>query len=228
MATLLTLIRHGETPWNVSGKWQGQAHVPLNDAGRRQAALLAEHLAPNAAEITMIYASDSLRTRSTADILAARLGKSVHLDVRLREIDMGDWQGLTGDEVREWDAERYALIMSDPMNIARPGGESSKQVGVRAVAALNDIAAQHQDEHVLVVTHGGTIVNSLKVLGLWDESNAHIGNTSYTRLLHRPDETAPWTLDAFNLVIHLETVTEATVAKVATTAQETLQSAPEQ
>src|SRR5260370_4131906 len=139
MPTLITLIRHGETSWNAQGKWQGHAHVPLNDEGRRQAARLAEYLAESNGDITAIYASDSVRAYETAQIIGARLGKSVVPDVRLREIDMGEWQGLTEDEVRTWDAERYAEVMSDPVNIARPGGASSLQVGLHAITTLAEI-----------------------------------------------------------------------------------------
>src|SRR5258707_7809407 len=110
MLTRVTLIRHGETAWNVNGRWQGQAAVPLNDEGRRQAMLLAEHLLPRAAEFAAIYSSDSLRCRETAELVASRLDKSVQLDARLREIDLGEWQGLTSDEVQAWDIERLQMV----------------------------------------------------------------------------------------------------------------------
>lgn len=204
MPTHLSLIRHGETPWNTNGRWQGHARIPLNDEGKRQAALLAEHLAPNA-EITAIYTSDSLRTQQTADILAARLDKPVYPDDRLREIDMGEWQGLTREEIIEWDSERWTHIMSDPRRIPRPGGESGDQVSIRSIAALEEIIVRHRDEHVLVVTHGGTINNLLATLNLLQPEHGHIGNTSLTRLLHQHDnETAPWSLDVFNLLTHLD------------------------
>jgi len=204
MATRITLVRHGETSWNALGKWQGHAHVPLNDEGRRQAARLAEHLAATDSDFTAIYSSDSVRAYETAQIIAERLGKTVVPDVRLREIDMGEWQGLTHDEVRAWDAERYAIVFSDPVNIARPGGESSLQVAVRAISALEEIAERHRDGHVLAVTHGGTIVNTLRELGLWRDEVGHIGNTSLSRLLHNATNDNRWSLDAINLLVHLD------------------------
>src|SRR5262245_57255720 len=76
MLTRVTLIRHGETAWNVNGRWQGQAAVPLNDEGRRQAMLLAEHLRPRAAEFAAIYSSDSLRAQETAELIASRLDRT--------------------------------------------------------------------------------------------------------------------------------------------------------
>jgi len=205
MPTHISLIRHGETPWNTNGRWQGHARIPLNDEGKRQAALLAEHLAPTAAEIAAIYASDSLRTMQTAEILTARLNKPVYPDERLREIDMGEWQGLTRDEIIEWDGERWTQIMSDPRRIPRPGGESGDQVSVRAIAALEEIITKHRDGHILVVTHGGTIHNLLSTLNLLKPEHSHIGNTSLTRLVHQlENETMPWSLDVFNLLTHLD------------------------
>src|ERR1041385_4704458 len=114
MPTHISLIRHGETPWNSTGRWQGHAHIPLNDEGKRQTALLADHLMPTADEIVAIYASDSLRTMQTAEVLNAKLHKPFFPDARLREIDMGDWQGLTRDEIIEWDGDRWEEIMGNP------------------------------------------------------------------------------------------------------------------
>src|SRR5262249_12016305 len=204
MRTHITLIRHGETAWNASDRWQGHAHVPLNDDGKRQAALLGEHLVPIASEITGIYTSDLIRARQTAEIVAAHIIKPILVDARWREIDLGEWQGLTIDEVRTWDAERYRYIMSDPVNLPRPSGESSKQVAERALQAVEELTRHHQGEHVLVVTHGGTIRNLLDHLGLWDKNNPVIDNTAHSRLLHRAQNAVPWILDTFNVSAHLK------------------------
>src|SRR5262245_59087925 len=133
MLTRVSLIRHGETAWNVNGRWQGQAPVPLNDEGRRQAALLGEHLRPQAAEIVAIYSSDSLRARETAELIAGPLGKIVSLDRRLREIDLGEWQGLTDEEVRAWDGERLQAVRAAPWDALRLGGGRQREVAARVV-----------------------------------------------------------------------------------------------
>src|SRR5258708_3757646 len=211
MPTLITLIRHGETHWNAIGRWQGHAHVPLNDEGRRQAKLLASYFAEKAREISTIYSSDSLRALDTARVIAARMDKLLVADARLREIDMGEWQGLTGDEIRTWDTLRYHAIMSDGYTRPRPGGESGQQVAARVSGFLEEIAIQHRNEHVLAVTHGGAIVNALRGLQLLGEKHETIRNTSFTRLSHEPSNgnavqsgqvaQSAWKLDAFNMLL---------------------------
>ncbi len=203
MLTRISLIRHGETAWNVNGRWQGQAPVPLNDEGRRQAALLGEHLRPQAAEIVAIYSSDSLRARETAELVGAPLGKPVNLDPRLREIDLGEWQGLTDEEVRAWDGERLQAVRADPWNSPRPSGESWSQVAERAGRAVHEYVERHQGGHVLVVSHGGTIRSILQYLALDTGSTYPVGNTSLTTLAHSAPGETPWKLDVFNLTDHL-------------------------
>ena len=101
--TTLLLVRHGETDWNAEGRLQGHTDRPLNDYGRRQAAALAEELAGR--EIDAIYASDLARARETAEIVAARIGLPVALDVGLRE---KNWGSLGGpDAVRARTGSSY-------------------------------------------------------------------------------------------------------------------------
>ncbi|HYG70238.1 MAG TPA: histidine phosphatase family protein, partial [Anaeromyxobacteraceae bacterium] len=93
-ATRLFLVRHGETDWNVAGRWQGQTDIPLNEAGRAQARELARRMRGEG--IATIAASDLLRARETAEIVAAELGLEVRiLDHRLREQSFGAFEGLT-------------------------------------------------------------------------------------------------------------------------------------
>lgn len=205
MPTRVSLIRHGETDWNVSGRWQGQAAVPLNENGRQQAALLGEHLRPSAHEITAIFTSDSSRAVQTAELITTHIGQPIQLDHRLREIDLGEWQGMTNEEVEAWDIERVKYVRSDSFNIPRPGGESFSQVADRALAAIQEYVAQHPNGHILVVSHGGTIRSVLVRLGLKPAHENLIENTSLTALVHAADsaDSVVWKLDVFNLMDHL-------------------------
>jgi probable phosphoglycerate mutase len=151
--TQLLLARHGETDWNRDRRFQGHADPPLNDAGREQARALAEELAGE--RIDFVYTSDLVRARETAEIVAARFDADVLLLRELREIDVGEWEGLTWPEIEErypegarsWRERGYGW----------ESGESYEQLGERVVAALTRIAADHPEERVLVVGHGGTI-----------------------------------------------------------------------
>lgn len=137
--TTLLLVRHGETDWNADGRLQGQTDRPLSDFGRRQARRLADELAED--EFDAIYASDLVRARETAEVIAARLGLTVDLDPDLREKDWGTWEGLNAVE-----RDRVEFV-----------GETTEEHGERTLRALRRIADRHSDEQVLVITHGGSI-----------------------------------------------------------------------
>lgn len=204
MRTRFTLVRHGETAWNANGRWQGQAHVPLNDEGRRQAELLAAHLAAGD-RVDLIVSSNLVRASETALIVGRATGAQVVLDERVRELDIGEWQGLTADEVRTWDAERYLAVEHDPYHQSRPGGESGAQCGMRAALALEVLADERAGGHVVVVSHGGTIRNLLQHIGLGRADRMVVGNTSCSKLVHElTAEGLPrWTLEDFNRIEHL-------------------------
>ena len=150
--TRLLLARHGETDWNRTGRWQGQADPPLNDAGRRQAAALAEQLVGDG--VAAIYSSDLRRASETARVVGDRLGLPVVERPDLREIDVGSWSGLTRDEVRERFPDGFARWLDGEIG---HDGESREQLTTRVVAAIERIAAEQAGGTVLVVTHGGAI-----------------------------------------------------------------------
>jgi len=200
MPTRFTFIRHGQTDWNIAGKWQGHAWIGLNDEGHRQAQFVADAFAGS--DATLIYTSDLPRARQTAEYIAAKLNCPLITDARLREIDLGVWQGLNAQEVEQWDHERRATIHAGGYSMQQPGGESAQEVGLRAVALIDEIAKSRTEQHILLVSHGGTIRYTLYVLKLLDPSHSHIGNTARTSLLHHAAD-ARWELDTFNILTHL-------------------------
>lgn len=153
--TRLILIRHGETDWNLEGRWQGQADTPLNERGREQARQLACDL--SGVDIQAIYSSDLQRAMETAQPLALAAELQIHTDVRLREINQGEWQGLRLNEIQARYAELYQQREQDPLDIAPPGGESILQMQQRAFKVLDEILQQHAGETVAIVCHGLTI-----------------------------------------------------------------------
>jgi len=138
--TALLLVRHGETDWNADGRLQGQTDRPLSDFGRRQARQLADEL--EGEDLEAVYASDLVRARETAEIVAERLGLPVVLDPGLREKNWGTWEGLTAVE-----RDRVEFV-----------GESTQEHQERTLGALRRISERHPgDRRVLVVTHGGSM-----------------------------------------------------------------------
>lgn len=152
--TQLWLARHGQTDWNRDGRWQGQAdHAPpLNEIGKAQAAALAEQFADT--PLRVICSSDLPRARETAEIIARRFGLQVELDPRLREIDLGVWEGMRGDDIAGEYPEELAERQRNPAHSRAPNGESAAEVAERVWAAADDIARAHPVGSVLVVSHG--------------------------------------------------------------------------
>lgn len=149
--TTILLVRHGETDWNREGRWQGHADPSLNELGREQARALATRVL--AEPIDAIYSSDLARARETAAIVGAGVGLEPRLDPRLREVDVGEWSGLTSDEVER----RYpgAVERRRSGGVGWERGESYEQMSERVIAGLHAIAEVHRGGRVLVVTHGG-------------------------------------------------------------------------
>jgi probable phosphoglycerate mutase len=149
--TTILLARHGETDWNAERRWQGHSDPPLNARGLAQARALAESLAERA--LAAVVSSDLARARQTAEVVGERLGLDVSLDPRLREVDVGEWSGLTSAEVETRFPEGFRRRLEGGTGWEL--GESYEAMGVRVMAALQAIAAAHEDGRVLVVTHGG-------------------------------------------------------------------------
>ncbi|MDD5369541.1 MAG: histidine phosphatase family protein [Anaerolineaceae bacterium] len=148
----LHLIRHGQTDWNIQGRYQGQADMPLNPAGLAQARALAKAMEGQA--FMAIYSSDLQRARQTAQILANRLGLVLRLDARLREIHQGEWQGLLVTDLALRYAAEMAARRKNPVAARAPGGESVAEVAARVYAAADEIARNHPLGRILVVSHG--------------------------------------------------------------------------
>ncbi|MGC9348847.1 MAG: alpha-ribazole phosphatase [Anaerolineae bacterium] len=151
----LLLVRHGETAWNASRRYQGQMDVPLNEVGRRQAAAVADRL--TAEPVQAIYASDLDRAWETALVIARPHGLTAISDPRLRELDFGDWQGLTYAQIAEQAPEALAVWNEDRVGRKPPGGESLGMMAERAGEVIEEIQSAHDDGTVVLVSHGGTI-----------------------------------------------------------------------
>jgi 2,3-bisphosphoglycerate-dependent phosphoglycerate mutase len=151
--TTLLLARHGETDWNRERRWQGHADPPLNDAGREQARELARLLAET--PLDAVYSSDLRRARDTAAVVASDHGLEVVATPALREIDVGEWSGLTTDEIERRFPAGFARHADGGDGWEQ--GETHAAMSGRIAAAVSEIAASHPGGHVLCVCHGGVI-----------------------------------------------------------------------
>jgi len=161
--TLLYVIRHGETDYNRSGRYQGQTDVPLNVEGRSQCSAVAGRLA--GVHLDVVYTSDLCRAQECARIIAGN--RLVVLDTRLREVHVGRCAGLTNADIAAREPAFYAALKSDPDSTPFPGGECAYDVIRRTLQAIEAIGARYPEGRAAVVTHGGVIKLLVsEVLGL--------------------------------------------------------------
>ena len=150
------LIRHGETTWNQENRWQGQADVPLSDAGRAQSRLLAQRLLADRRQLHAIYASDLSRAFETAEILSETLRIPPNPDSGWREMNIGAWSGLTTAEVIERHAGEWERLRAGE-DLPRGGGETFAQFQARLLQSAQRLVERHDGEQVVIVTHGGAV-----------------------------------------------------------------------
>lgn len=162
--TRLILVRHGQSTWNREHRIQGQLDPPLSADGRRQAELLAARLAGRT--FAGHYTSDLKRALETAEVIGGQVGVPPTPKAALREIFLGEWEGLRTDEIAERYPAAWAKWVQDPDWDLVPGGERESAFEARIGGALDDLFGRHAHGDVLVVTHGGVIQVALhRILG---------------------------------------------------------------
>lgn len=159
---ILYCVRHGESTYNVEGRLQGQSDAPrLSPLGLKHAAAVAETLGK--LEIDAVYSSPLTRAMETSRPLAAALKLSVIEDDRLKEINIGIFQGTLAVELPDRFPQEAARWRSQDADFRIPGGESRRDLMLRAQAAFDDIHASGH-RHVVVVAHGGVLAAAFKSL----------------------------------------------------------------
>lgn len=148
------LVRHGQTDWNVNSRWQGQSpDAPgLNELGRAQALAVLEKL--KSVPLSAVYSSDLLRAQQTAELIARPLGLPIFYEPRLREMNLGKWEGMLGSRIETDYPRELAERKRDAFEAHTPGGEALREVAARVLPAMDEIASKHPAESILIVSHG--------------------------------------------------------------------------
>jgi len=188
--TLVYLVRHGITEWNLHRRVQGQLNVPLSEEGIEQARLVANWLANQQIMFSALYSSDLLRAAQTAGEIEKRLHLAPRFTPALREIHGGDWQGLA---VAEIEARYPGMLKEWRDNVSRfrlPGksGESIPDVQRRIYPFYREIVERHMGEAIIVVSHGAALsalqaaIHGWDLQDTWQTGRARLGNTGVTVL----------------------------------------------
>ncbi len=199
--TEIILIRHGETEWNSQKRMQGHSNSDLSSVGQAQIQALGQWM--KNVPFDLIYSSDSLRAKQTAEAITQFSGHELQFDQRLREKNLGVFEGLTSEEARERHPEVFRLFKTAGSKYVIDEGESTQQLQDRALEIVNEIRIKHPEERVLLVTHGGFIRVVMKhSLGLSLETPTRflIRNTGVFRLVWEDK----WIVSQMGGVSHLE------------------------
>ena len=145
----LILVRHGETPWNKEGRIQGTSDIELSDTGIEQARKLALSLKDS--KIEAIHASPLKRAYRTAEIINSFHGRNIEVHPELMEMDQGDFEGLSFQELLACEKEFIHRWIADPASVKMPRGESLAELQDRVWPTVEKIIAG--ERNALVVAH---------------------------------------------------------------------------
>jgi phosphoserine phosphatase len=202
MSTTILLVRHGQTEWNRVERFRGRVDVPLNDTGLRQAEATGRRVADMGRPVAL-YSSPLSRAVKTAEAIARHVNLDVEIHPGLIDIDYGDWQTLTPDQVRSQWPEMIDTWYKTPHLAYIPGGETLVELRVRAMWTVNDLAARHTGQTIVLVSH--TVIN--RIILMWVMG---IGNERFWAIRQEPctinvfeAEAGEYTLVSLNDTCHL-------------------------
>ncbi|MEC3981248.1 histidine phosphatase family protein [Amycolatopsis sp. H20-H5] len=194
----LVLWRHGETDYNAAGRMQGHLDSALTPVGWNQARFAVPALARFSPDL--VIASDLSRATDTATVLTEAIGVPLRVDKRLRETHLGEWQGLTGDEVdAAYPGERDKWRVDATW--APPGGESRVDVAERATEVVTDLeqSAADEGETVFLASHGGLIIAlTARLMGLPVPAWPALGGIANCHWVELAKRDGNWRLYAYN------------------------------
>jgi len=159
--TRIILVRHGQTEWNSIERFRGHANVPLDSVGLAQAEATGKYVA-QICNPSAVYAAPLSRTIKTAEAISGRFNLTVEREPGLIDVDCGQWQGLTPDEVRQRWPREFEQWLNSPGKFGFPGGESLEDARLRAMRTMNALLNRHSGQNIVLVSH--TALNRLILL----------------------------------------------------------------
>ena len=178
--TRALLIRHAEPDEAARGRCYGRLDVGLSVAGLESAAVLAERL--RAIELVAVYTSPRLRAVETAAAICSARTLHPVRDDALRELDFGDLEGRTYEEIEREQPEFFRRWMTSPTEVRFPGGESYGELRARTSSALDALRAAHVGQTIAVVSHGGVVRAALASLLRLPDERAFALDLGYARI----------------------------------------------
>ena len=167
--TTVYLVRHVQTAWNKEEVFRGRADIPLNETGHKEALLTGQYL--RGVKVDWVYSSPLSRAVETAEAIVRHKGKEVGILEGLIDIDFGQWQGISHEEVRERYGELYRQWKDVPHLVRFPEGETLEEVSERALRAIDEVVQNHADETLVMVSH--RVVNKVVLCGILELDNSH-------------------------------------------------------
>lgn len=160
--TTLTIVRHGETEWNIAGRIQGFQNSQLTENGRRQVEMLSEALSHRSFDA--VYSSDQGRAVDTARIINRYHSLEIHTDPAMRERNFGVMEGHTLEQIKEKYPEVYQGYRQRKADYRIPDGESLVQLYNRVTNGLKRIVETHPARRILIVAHGGVLDCTMRMV----------------------------------------------------------------
>jgi broad specificity phosphatase PhoE len=155
--TRFTLVRHAESQWNATGRWQGHGDPPLSERGLEQADHCAERFVAELVRVDRLVCSDLVRTRQTAAAIGARLGLTSEPTDQLRELEIGRWTGMKREEIAETEPQLLKDFDSGDPDIRPGGGETRNEIRARVRRVVETLAVGNAGKHLVLVVHSGVI-----------------------------------------------------------------------
>jgi phosphoserine phosphatase len=171
----LVIVRHGETAWNAEDRFRGRVNIELSERGLQQVERLADYLGSK--KIEAVYCSPLRRAVQTAEAIARRQKVAVQPTEKLTDLDFGEWEGVTRQEVKSRYGDLYEKWLDRPDLAQVPGGESLEDARKRSLSAVDDIMEKHKSGSVAIVTHRA--VTKVLICALLGLDDSHFWNIEH-------------------------------------------------